>query len=65
MWCNARKGAVWFYQRLGFVTVSEEFEIAPIGPHYVMEIDLVTGLTDRNGQKVNTSNATAEPPPSR
>jgi predicted GNAT family N-acyltransferase len=40
LWCNARSGAIWFYQRLGFVTVGEEFEIEPIGPHYVMEREL-------------------------
>lgn len=40
LWCNARAGAVWFYERLGFIVVSEEFEIAPIGPHYVMELPL-------------------------
>ncbi len=40
VWCNARSGAVWFYEHLGFVKTSEEFEIPPIGPHYVMEIEL-------------------------
>jgi GNAT superfamily N-acetyltransferase len=40
LWCNARSGAVGFYERLGFSIVGEEFEIAPIGPHYMMEIDL-------------------------
>lgn len=40
LWCNARAGAAWFYERLGFVATSEEFEIPPIGPHYVMEIAL-------------------------
>jgi predicted GNAT family N-acyltransferase len=40
VWCNARSGAHWFYERLGFSTVGDEFDIAPIGPHYVMEIQL-------------------------
>ena len=40
LWCNARSGAVGFYERLGFSIVGDEFEIAPIGPHYVMEIQL-------------------------
>jgi len=40
LWCNARSSAVWFYERLGFRAVSDEFEIAPIGPHYVMEREL-------------------------
>ena len=40
LWCNARSGAVWFYEHLGFVKMSDEFEIPPIGPHYVMEVEL-------------------------
>ena len=40
LWCNARSGAVGFYERLGFSIVGDEFEIPPIGPHYVMEIEL-------------------------
>jgi GNAT superfamily N-acetyltransferase len=40
LWCNARSGAVGFYERLGFSIIGDEFEIAPIGPHYVMEIEL-------------------------
>jgi predicted GNAT family N-acyltransferase len=40
VWCNARSGARWFYERLGFSIVGDEFEIAPIGPHYVMELEL-------------------------
>jgi GNAT superfamily N-acetyltransferase len=40
VWCNARSGALWFYERLGFSIVSEEFEIPPIGAHYVMELQL-------------------------
>lgn len=40
LWCNARSGAVWFYERLGFVKTSEEFEIPPIGPHFTMEVGL-------------------------
>jgi GNAT superfamily N-acetyltransferase len=40
LWCNARSGAVGFYEKLGFSRVGDEFEIAPIGPHYVMEIEL-------------------------
>lgn len=40
-WCNAREGAVNFYERLGFCTVSDEFHVEGIGPHYVMVCDLV------------------------
>ena len=36
LWCNARVAALGFYEHLGFVTQGEEFEIVPIGPHYVM-----------------------------
>ncbi|HET9888737.1 MAG TPA: GNAT family N-acetyltransferase [bacterium] len=37
LWCKARIKAVDFYRRNGWVTVGEEFEIAPIGPHYHMK----------------------------
>lgn len=36
LWCNARIGAVPFYERLGLVCVGPEFELPDIGPHYVM-----------------------------
>ena len=36
LWCNARSGAVRFYQRAGFVTEGEEFELPSIGPHFLM-----------------------------
>jgi hypothetical protein len=41
VWCNARTPAVGFYEKLGFSTIGEEFELPPIGPHYLMEIWLV------------------------
>lgn len=37
VWCNARIRAVPLYERCGFVVVSEEFELAEIGPHVRME----------------------------
>lgn len=40
LWCNARIGALGFYERLGFSTVGDEFDIAGIGPHYVMWKDV-------------------------
>lgn len=40
LWCNARVSALGFYQRLGFETVGDEFDIAGIGPHYVMWHDV-------------------------
>jgi GNAT superfamily N-acetyltransferase len=36
VWCNARKSALGFYEKLGFQRISEEFEIPEIGPHYLM-----------------------------
>ncbi len=36
LWCNARVAALGFYERMGFAAQGEEFEIVPIGPHYVM-----------------------------
>ncbi len=40
IWCNARTPARAFYERAGFHTVSEQFEIPGIGPHFVMELSL-------------------------
>ena len=36
LWFNARRAAVGFYQRLGFETWGEEFQIPDVGPHTVM-----------------------------
>lgn len=36
LWCNARTSAVDFYRKQGWKTVSEEFEIRDVGPHYRM-----------------------------
>lgn len=43
LWCNARVSALGFYERLGFQTVGDEFDIAGIGPHYVMWKDVRAG----------------------
>lgn len=40
IWCNARTTAIRFYQKLGFELASEEFEIAGVGPHYEMILNL-------------------------
>ena len=40
IWCNARTSAVKFYEKLNFHTVSSEFEVAGIGPHYEMILNL-------------------------
>ena len=36
LWCNARVGALPVYERMGLRAVGPEFDIAEIGPHYVM-----------------------------
>lgn len=38
IWCNARTSALEFYQSCGFTAEGNEFDVAPIGPHYVMRI---------------------------
>jgi GNAT superfamily N-acetyltransferase len=47
IWCNARVAARTVYERAGLTAVSEEFEIASIGPHVVMERRL-TGRSSRS-----------------
>ncbi len=41
IWCNARTSAVDFYKKQGFEIVSDEFEIAGVGPHYIMILNLI------------------------
>lgn len=37
VWCNARKSAVGFYEKVGFLKAGKnEFEIQDIGPHFLM-----------------------------
>jgi predicted GNAT family N-acyltransferase len=33
VWCNARTGALAFYERHGFVAVGEPFDLPDLGPH--------------------------------
>ena len=40
IWCNARTSAVKFYEKLEFRICSNEFEIAGVGPHYEMILNL-------------------------
>ena len=40
IWCNARKKAAKFYEGLGFETISAEFDIPGIGPHYKMYLKI-------------------------
>lgn len=41
LWCNARIAAVSFYERGGWVAVSDEFDLTDLGPHVVMERRIV------------------------
>src|SRR5262245_38457725 len=36
LWCNARTGAVTFYEKAGFEIVGQEFHIPDVGPHFRM-----------------------------
>ncbi len=36
LWCNARLSAAGFYEKVGFETIGEEFDIEGIGPHILM-----------------------------
>lgn len=36
LWCNARKTAVGFYEKVGFEKLGNEFEVDKIGTHVVM-----------------------------
>ena len=40
VWCDARKAAVGFYERIGFTIVTEEYDLRPVGPHRGMVIEL-------------------------
>jgi len=40
VWCDARAAAVGFYARLGFQTVTEEYDLRPVGAHRGMLIEL-------------------------
>jgi len=40
LWCNARKEAQGFYEKVGFKTISEEFQIEGVGPHFLMTKDI-------------------------
>jgi ribosomal protein S18 acetylase RimI-like enzyme len=40
LWCNARKHAVGFYEKIGFEVLSSEFDIPEVGPHYLMNLKI-------------------------
>lgn len=39
LWCNARLAAVGFYERLGWRTEGDAFEVPDIGTHYIMRAE--------------------------
>jgi N-acetylglutamate synthase-like GNAT family acetyltransferase len=41
-WCNARKTAIGFYQKVGFKISDHEFEIEGIGAHYSAYLKLTS-----------------------
>ncbi len=40
VWCNARVPAKGLYERAGFVTIGEAFELPDIGPHVLLEVEI-------------------------
>ena len=40
VWCDARAAASGFYERMGFTVATEPYDIAPIGRHVGMVIEL-------------------------
>jgi predicted GNAT family N-acyltransferase len=40
VWCDARKAAVGFYERIGFTIVTDEYELTPVGLHRGMLVEL-------------------------
>lgn len=40
VWCNARRSACLFYEKMGFEYISGEFEIPAVGPHRKMYLQL-------------------------
>ena len=40
VWCDARRSAVGFYQRIGFTSVTDEYDLRPVGAHRGMLIEL-------------------------
>ena len=40
VWCNARTGAIGFYERHGFGIVGEQFDVPETGPHVLASVEL-------------------------
>mgnify|MGYP003407697792 CR=1 FL=1 len=43
VWCNGRTNAAGFYQRHGFSKHGEEFDVPPLGPHFVFVRHIPSG----------------------
>lgn len=43
VWCNGRTGAAGFYERNGFARQGAEFDVPPLGPHYLFVRHLPPG----------------------
>lgn len=60
LWCNARTPAAGFYTRHGFARLGEVFDIPPIGPHVVMEREVIASdsalglVADRETERITT-----------
>ena len=40
VWCDARAAAVGFYERIGFIPVTDDYDLDPVGPHRGMIVEL-------------------------
>jgi len=40
VWCDARASAVGFYERIGFTSITGEYELTPVGMHRGMVLEL-------------------------
>jgi predicted GNAT family N-acyltransferase len=49
VWCDARTSAAGFYERMGFVVVTDEFEKPGIGPHVGMVTEVRPAGGPRSG----------------
>ena len=49
LWCHAHQAAVAFYARAGFAVHGPEFDVAGIGPHSCMHLDLAPGTSPDPG----------------
>ncbi|HKA68872.1 MAG TPA: GNAT family N-acetyltransferase [Actinomycetes bacterium] len=43
VWCNGRTGAAGFYERNGFTRRGAQFDVPPLGPHYLFVRYLPSG----------------------